>query len=512
MRLLRPSPLLWTVLTGIVAFCLGFIGYRLSMADSQDRIDTLYRTLQLYVLDSHADPGASWQLRVAEFLAPLSLATAAVVAAATFLRDQWERLLINIFARDHVVVVGLSASSGSVAESLIELGERIVVVESQADHARLPGLRAAGARAIVGDGQQSVTLRRARVDRARHIVITTGDDTINLGIADQVRTVRSTNDRHATVHVAIEDPALWLEVGRLTFGRNRDGTSVECFNRADRTAARLVEVASACGAIERVAVIGSGPTADRVRAHVIRRTRLAGAPAVITTDATAGVPAAIVCHETDGLGEAIGIARSNPQVMVAVAVQSDTADTLLELLGTLSNRLKIVPATSASLAAGFLKDSAIDLMARAKHDDYIAQEGAKGITASENPSLMAWDELPVSLQESNRRFAASVAETLEVVGATLEPLRDEIVPDLAIDTAQLEQLAIREHDRWANDLRKDGWVFASGSKDPIRKTHPLLVAWDELSEEEREKDRDAIRAIPRMLAHAGYTIVVERSA
>ena len=60
-----------------------------------------------------------------------------------------------------------------------------------------------------------------------------------------------------------------------------------------------------------------------------------------------------------------------------------------------------------------------------------------------------------------------------------------------------------------NQLTDDNILAAlSGVKDPERKTHPLLVTWEELDEPEREKDRDAIRAIPRMLARVGYALDV----
>ena len=52
----------------------------------------------------------------------------------------------------------------------------------------------------------------------------------------------------------------------------------------------------------------------------------------------------------------------------------------------------------------------------------------------------------------------------------------------------------------------DGWTYGQASKDAEAKTHPLLISWDELAEPERQKDRDAIRAIPRMLARVGYEI------
>lgn len=507
MRLFRLSPFLWTALAAAVAFILGYAGYRHTLSPGMGPLDITYQTMQLFVIGSQFGPHVPWMLQIARFLAPISLATAALVAAATFLRDQYERLLIALFARDHVVVVGLSESSGSIAESLSELGQRIIIVEADPTHARLAGLRAMGARVVIGDGRQAVTLRRARIDRARHVVVTTGDDATSLDVADQVRSLRQSGaGRHTAVHVAIDDPELWLEVGRLTFGRSTGGTTIECFNRIDRKAARIVELASSEGVVDRVAVVGSGPLAARVVTHLRRRALLDGNQVSVLDEPDHDVPTVLACSAEGALAQAITIARTYGGTRVVAPVDTDTTDTVIALLGDLSDRLHLVPTTSARLAADLLRSSSIELMARAKHTDYLSQELAKGLNFSDNPSLLPWEELPESLRESNRRFAASVAETLAVVGASLQPLRDEEVRDLALDPDDLEQLAIREHDRWEQDLRADGWTYGPAPKDPLAKTHPLLVPWDDLSEEEREKDRDAIRAIPAMLARVGYSI------
>ena len=72
----------------------------------------------------------------------------------------------------------------------------------------------------------------------------------------------------------------------------------------------------------------------------------------------------------------------------------------------------------------------------------------------------------------------------------------------------MEQLARSEHDRWAGDLVRKGWRWGPSPKDPENLTHPLLVDWDELAEEEREKDRDSIRSIPTMLALVGLELQI----
>ena len=70
---------------------------------------------------------------------------------------------------------------------------------------------------------------------------------------------------------------------------------------------------------------------------------------------------------------------------------------------------------------------------------------------------------------------------------------------------EIEALARIEHDRWAADLERDGWQ-PGPVKDPVAKEHPLLVPWEELSEDDREKDRVAVRNLPRMLLDAGFAI------
>jgi hypothetical protein len=70
----------------------------------------------------------------------------------------------------------------------------------------------------------------------------------------------------------------------------------------------------------------------------------------------------------------------------------------------------------------------------------------------------------------------------------------------------LEILAEAEHNRWMQSKFEDGWAYASES-DRAKKLHKLLISWDKLPEEKKEKDRDLVRGIPEILARAGYAIV-----
>ena len=130
----------------------------------------------------------------------------------------------------------------------------------------------------------------------------------------------------------------------------------------------------------------------------------------------------------------------------------------------------------------------------------------RGVDPATNPSIAPWAELPDALKESNRDFARAIAGVLEGVPLRLSPLRGLPAGKLPLSDDQMEQLARNEHHRWAADLERKGWRWGPSPKDAHNRTHPLLVDWDQLSEQEREKDRDSIRGIPTMLALVGLEL------
>lgn len=167
--------------------------------------------------------------------------------------------------------------------------------------------------------------------------------------------------------------------------------------------------------------------------------------------------------------------------------------------------LEVFGVRDAALRPELVVRGITESIARARHADYVRSEAAEGLTPADNPSIVPWGELPESLRDSNRRFADGVGATLRTLGCTVvpAPLIDPRGALLRFEPEEVERLARAEHERWARDLVRDGWRPTTGEKDPERRLHPLLVSWEELSEEEREKDREPVRGLPRMLAEAG---------
>jgi hypothetical protein len=225
-----------------------------------------------------------------------------------------------------------------------------------------------------------------------------------------------------------------------------------------------------------------------------------------------GITTAYVCRDDEGGGLAAALAladrpatRALPIVLVVEDADSGIA-AALRADSTLA-RLRLFGVLGEVLHPDLLRHGTNELLARSKHDHYVECELERGVTAADNPSLVPWHELDESLKESNRLFADSVGAKLEATGCAVvpAPLVDPADPGFAFSDDEIEELAVAEHDRWCSDLIRHGWRWGE-TKDAARKRHPSLVPWAELSEEERDKDRDPVRELPRMLARVGFRI------
>jgi adenylate cyclase len=145
-------------------------------------------------------------------------------------------------------------------------------------------------------------------------------------------------------------------------------------------------------------------------------------------------------------------------------------------------------------------------LARAIHEDYVRRLRAEGATARSNPSLVAWDDLPETLQASNRGQARDIEAKLLAIGCRVESVDREAAELFEFPPEELEILARMEHDRWVGERLAGGWVFGP-EKDARAKTSPYVVPWEALPEDVKEIDRDTVRSIPVLLSDAGLRVI-----
>ena len=88
---------------------------------------------------------------------------------------------------------------------------------------------------------------------------------------------------------------------------------------------------------------------------------------------------------------------------------------------------------------------------------------------------------------------------------TPKPIKtDDVV--LSEDLLALtEKLAENTHDVWAEGRIKDGWTYGE-KRDDALKHHPCLVPYSELSESEKEYDRNTALETLKLIIKLGYSV------
>lgn len=69
-----------------------------------------------------------------------------------------------------------------------------------------------------------------------------------------------------------------------------------------------------------------------------------------------------------------------------------------------------------------------------------------------------------------------------------------------------EKIAKNVHDVWAVGRMREGWVYGE-KRDDDKKTSPCLVPYEELSDEEKEYDRNTAFETLKLIMSLGYDIV-----
>jgi hypothetical protein len=148
-----------------------------------------------------------------------------------------------------------------------------------------------------------------------------------------------------------------------------------------------------------------------------------------------------------------------------------------------------------------------EILAQAFHEDYVRHRLGDGLKLGQKRSLISWDQLPEDLRESNRRQVDHIRLKLQAAGYIIQPLVDWDAANFKFKPDSLDLIAKMEHEHWVQERQRNGWKYADGPEDTMNKTHPDMLPWDQISEPVRDKDRQQVIELPRLLAEAGFQVV-----
>lgn len=552
-RELTDRPLFWTVIALVITSqILGTIGFQ--AAGTGDLAESTYRAMQLFTLECRVfEDGPPWQISVARFLAPLSLALGAgsvIYGIARGLAVSLNLLRVGGWS-DHVIVCGAGRKGVLLVERLVAGRHRVVVIEIDGEAPGVHAGRAMRVPVLAGDARHRRTLESAGIARARHCVALCGGDDVNAEVAVMCRELGGT-DLPCVIH--IDDPELAALLGdRLAPADSSAATGLHFFSIWDRAAwivfdRFLSRLAPGDGEPAELLVVGRGkvlrsldrildanPTrwnwtmlgsgAGQVGDPIDDNPQRTRANVELTPDAVERrlselrsgdrQPACVVvdCAD-DELTLAVGLRvgrqlAGGPTAVLLLLHETIGLGALLGQSGAEFANLHVLQVHDIVLHPDLLLVGEVDRLAVAIHSNYVRARLEKGDVDPSEPSLAEWHELPEDRRLSNRRQAGDLWRKLGTTGFDIVAASSS-GRSHTFTASETEQLARLEHEQWKQERESLGWRHGP-VKDDAKLESPALVLWEELAPDYRELNYAIIRAIPAILTRAGLALRRRRS-
>jgi hypothetical protein len=554
---------------GVVSLVFGYLGLRTyvrhlgNIGDSP--LDLLYYDLQLFVLGSPPlDNGGPYPtlLDIARFGAPAVTIYAFAEAGRALFATELRRWRTRQ-SRDHVIVCGDGMVANTLARRLRAAGEKVVTVPSGAvtNGASAPAAAEPGTVRVAGAARDPDVLRAAGIGRARALYACTDDSASNTAIA--LSAARRGRRTPLAVYAQVADPELCLALQARHLGlAEPPGARVDFFNIDDLAARKLFTqepLAAVRGGPPTVVILGATAFGRAVLAELARRWRVrdpqggarmpvalvddeatvtaaqlthrypflsqvcritpydGGLPELLSDDRFALPPDRVfICYDDEE--QALKTALTAEQLWHggpgSVVVRLDRLASLRaafdhergdHLLDDLSGALRLYGVVHAACDPALIGDDLVERLARVIHESYLMSRRRHGERPETNPALVPWEDLPEPLRRTNRDQAKDIGRKLRELGCALSP-RVGPGDEHSLAESEVERLAVLEHQRWVTERVAAGWRYAE-DRDDERLLHPAVRAWDSLHDDMRERNHDAIRELPAILADAGFRIV-----
>lgn len=470
-----------------------------------------------------------------------------------------------LFCRYHVVICGVHTTTEVLAQQFRNKKTKTVVIGAGEDTFEAENIRRSSTVVLSGDPKNPAVLSLARLKNASSLLALTGSDGLNAEIAlAAMKILEKRKGEPLTCILQISNPGLWkiireqvllpgkspavridfyngpalgardllsshftpyiqtlsahpsllIVVGAGSLGENIiTGASRAWYETGSRSSSLQVLLVDVHGREIRDRLYMTYPclkdAADIRAVPVDVRSAEFQSGGYLKDLGTHSSVLAFIClnDDTAGLTAALALSHHLVGLDARIFVRMDHNPGLATLVKEMSpETVPITPFNSLSFAArpDLVLGGIREILARAIHDQYLAKQSLHD--AEQNDAAMApWDDLPERLRESNRLQAEGILEKLRAVGCDILPLTDWNAPAFSFTPAEIEYLAEMEHERWMEAMKTRG--FSLGPvKDEQKKTHPSMVPYIELSEPEKEKDRDAVRMIPRYLGLIDFQV------
>jgi hypothetical protein len=537
--------------------------------------DRVYDSVGLFRFVTTPAPPYPAQLEVARWLGPFTVVLAGIWVLGSIFNEQATRLWVRFRYRNHLIICGLGQFGIRTALAFDHHGYRVVVIDLAPAQYLLEECREESIPVLRGDANQTALLRDAGLRRAAYLIAVCGEDSINTDIAIRAQRLlegRRMRSRPIECFIHIDDDVLCemleessmdgirhpkeAQINFLNLHRIGPQALVEAFPDAfrrsqtasphvivvggDRFATALIVEAArrwwfaappnesirprvslyALHATEQCTALGQrfprmAEACDLVPYDLDVSDEGSGLPPIPELTSRSGRVTAFVCilDEAASLRATLRLRRVLPRgvEIVACTTGESGATTVLDLSDAQRVNMKAFPLLDRVCQPEVILNTLNEQMARTLHENYLDNRRLEGkYDPDGEASHRSWDHLDETYREANRSLAKDYFKNLERVGYKLVSTTEWVPSEHALSGEEMESLAEAEHQRWCDERTAQGWTYGP-VRDNEKRLHPNLVPWSELTDADKEKDRQMMREISRVLARRGLAFVKDDS-
>ena len=517
--------------TGIVLGLLGF-------SEKYCFPDNLYETFRLFFLNISTDElGVSYSLQWAKWLILAAFLWATFRLFFEIITPQFfKRVIIKLFYHNHIIICGLN----KITISLIEkLGDEKIIVLAEETNEYAETLKTKGKKLLIGNFADDFFWERAKLDRAIKLYTVTNNDKTNVKIAQSVFTCleklkRKNNPLKCFVLIKDRELKTILEETALfkyktntfdgtIFSINEMGIKYGITNNVDKILPAKMEIAP------KILLVGLTEKTEVVLlnlAHCLTMNRekfnftivekaveaisafkkkydylfndsneFAEINFVDEADFENQYDSIIVCTENqvEAIKQAVSIrytlATNKPNIFIFWD-SSDTFSEVLEKEGNnkdrniiLINLFEEIVNYVFDLESG--RSRKIEEKAKEAHHFW-------NVIYKMNKE---WDTMQGHFKQSNRnQVLDNYLRAYIAFGEKFDDIKNRLV---SFSDTDKETLAMMEHRRWMIEKYDNGWK--AGIRNDEFKRNDCLIPWNELDENQKSKDFDAINLMIKLL-------------
>ena len=443
---------------------------------------------------------------------------------------------IMTFSGGHIIVMGLGRNNQIYVDSELKDKSKVLILEKDKNHPAIERYKTLGASMVIGDATDEITLNKLNLGKCRHIVISTGDDMINLEAASIVVSMLPEVKKPLFIH--LQDRSLrhlHKDKDKSIFNSNEikfysyfEDTARSLFQQHDIDGAgrSVIDTEKPFGialvgnttlaheVIAQACIMGQLPNENHMTIYCIDKDaelfkrdielaypQIENVPNVTLKYVGLDVLSRnfylddiwnkyltniIICFEDDQVNLDTASNLANLTYLEQIANNEFEAKILLamrseyrfsEIIDQNSEEFGIYAIfgrLSDICDKEYIVGAKRDKMAKGANDTYnkISKQGG-----------LAWDELSYFKKESNR----AVGDHCIVNIKSLNLAECELTEKLKEDSESMHKLSKCEHNRWMAFHYINGYKYGESKNERIKR-HNCLISYKELNEQNKELD------------------------